>query len=168
MEFETMMQTEIQKLYSIEQQTVDALGTMASQAQNGQLREALQQHRQETQGQAGRLEQICSKMGWDPNGETSTVLQSMQSEATQLLSNLSEGPVKDAAIVGAVQKVEHLEIACYGTARTLALQIGDQEAADLLQTTLDEEKRTDALLTQIAESGVNQQAASQSGQASVR
>ncbi len=168
MEFETTMQTEIQKLYCIEQQTVDALGTLASQAQSGSSRDALPQHRQETQTQAGRLEQICSKMGWNPSGETSTVLQAMQSEATQLLQNLSEGPVKDAAIIGAVQKVEHLEIACYGTARTLALQMGDQEAADLLQQTLDEEKRADALLTQIAESGVNQQATSQSGQATLR
>lgn len=154
-----LMEHTIQDLYSAENQIIDALPDLIDRVQSDQLRQALQMHREQTQQQVQRLEQIAQQMGIDPDGETCMAMQGLVEEAQDLLSQLEEGPVADAAIIGAAQKVEHYEIAAYGTARTLAQQAGQDQIADLLQQTLEEEKQTDEKLTSIATSSVNQKAA---------
>ncbi|WP_018620421.1 ferritin-like domain-containing protein [Spirosoma luteum] len=155
---ELMIHT-IQDLYSAEQQALEAMPQLAQRVQNDQLREAFQRHQRETEDQVSRLEQIAQQLGIDPEGETCMAMQGLIEEAQDLLGQLDDGPVADAAIIGAAQKMEHYEIASYGTARTLAAQAGQTQIADLLQTTLQEEKATDEKLTTIATQSVNQQAA---------
>lgn len=153
-----LMEHTIQDLYSAEKQALEAMPELAQHVQNEQLRQAFDVHRRETEVQVTRLEQIAQQLGIDPNGETCLVMQGLIEEAQDLLDQLEEGPVADAAIIGAAQKMEHYEIASYGTARTLAQQAGQNQIADLLETTLKEEKATDKKLTAIATSSVNEKA----------
>lgn len=153
------MEHTIQDLYSAENQILEALPQLIERAQNDQLRQALQTHQRETEQQVQRLEQIAQQMGVDPDGETCMAMQGLVEEAQDLLSQIEDPQLADAAIIGAAQKVEHYEIAAYGTARTLAQQAGQDQAADLFAQTLEEEKATDEKLTVIATSSVNQQAA---------
>ena len=153
------MEHTIQDLYSAEQQALEAMPQLLQQVQSDELRQAFQVHQRETEQQVQRLEQIAQQMGIDPDGETCMAMQGLIEEAQDLLSQLEPGQLADAAIIGAAQKMEHYEIAAYGTARTLAQQAGQTQAADLLEQTLDEEKATDEKLTKIATSGINQKAA---------
>ncbi len=153
------MEHTIQDLYSAEQQALEAMPQLLQQVQSDELRQAFQVHQRETEQQVKRLEQIAQQMGIDPDGETCMAMQGLIEEAQDLLSQLEPGQLADAAIIGAAQKMEHYEIAAYGTARTLAQQAGQNQAADLLEQTLKEEKATDEKLTKIATSGINQQAA---------
>jgi ferritin-like metal-binding protein YciE len=153
------MEHTIQDLYSAETQALEAMPQLMERAQNDQLRQAFQVHQRETEQQVTRLEQIAQQMGIDPEGETCMAMQGLIDEAQDLLSQLEDDQLADAAIIGAAQKMEHYEIAAYGTARTLAQQAGQNEIADLLDQTLQEEKSTDEKLTTIATSNVNQQAA---------
>lgn len=153
------MEHTIQDLYSAETQALEAMPQLMERAQNDQLRQAFQIHQRETEQQVKRLEQIAQQMGIDPDGETCMAMQGLIDEAQDLLSQLEDDQLADAAIIGAAQKMEHYEIAAYGTARTLAQQAGQNEVADLLEQTLQEEKSTDEKLTTIATSKVNQQAA---------
>ncbi|GAB3770139.1 ferritin-like domain-containing protein [Spirosoma horti] len=153
------MEHTIQDLYSAEMQALEAMPQLMERAQNDQLRQAFQTHQRETEQQVKRLEQIAQQMGIDPDGETCMAMQGLIDEAEDLLSQLEDDQLADAAIIGAAQKMEHYEIAAYGTARTLAQQAGQNEVADLLEQTLQEEKSTDEKLTTIATSNVNQQAA---------
>ncbi|UHG94174.1 ferritin-like domain-containing protein [Spirosoma oryzicola] len=153
------MEHTIQDLYSAENQILEALPQLMEHAQNDQLRQVFQLHQQQTEKQVERLEQIAQQMGIDPDGETCLAMQGIIEEAQDLLAQLEDGQVADAAIIGAAQKVEHYEIAAYGTARTLAQQAGQDQIADLLEQTLSEEKETDEKLTAIATGQVNQKAA---------
>lgn len=153
------MEHTIQDLYSAETQALDVMPQLMERAQNDQLRQAFQTHQRETEQQVKRLEQIAQQMGIDPDGETCMAMQGLIDEAQDLLSQLEDDQLADAAIIGAAQKMEHYEIAAYGTARTLAQQAGQNEVANLLEQTLQEEKSTDEKLTAIATSKVNQQAA---------
>ncbi|GAB2524832.1 YciE/YciF ferroxidase family protein [Spirosoma aerophilum] len=153
------MEHTIQDLYSAEKQALEVMPQLAQRVQNDQLRQAFQVHQRETEGQVARLEQIAQQLGIEPDGETCMAMQGLIEEAQDLLSQLEDGPLADAAIIGAAQKMEHYEIASYGTARTLAQQAGQDQVADLLETTLQEEKSTDDKLTGIATSSVNQKAA---------
>jgi ferritin-like metal-binding protein YciE len=149
----------IQDLYSAEQQALEAMPQLMELVQNEQLKQAFATHQRETEQQVERLIQIAKQMGVDPNGETCQAMQGLIEEAQSLLEELEPGQLADAAIIGAAQKMEHYEIAAYGTARTLAQQAGQTQAADLLEQTLKEEKATDEKLTKIATSEVNQKAA---------
>lgn len=153
------MEHTIQDLYSAEKQALEAMPQMMQRVQNDQLRQAFQTHQRETEQQVQRLEQIAQQLGIDPDGETCMAMQGLIEEAQDLLSQLEDGQLADAAIIGAAQKMEHYEIASYGTARTLAQQAGQNQAADLFEQTLQEEKATDEKLTMIATQGVNQRAA---------
>ena len=153
------MEHTIQDLYSAEQQALEAMPQLLQQVQSDELRQAFQVHQRETEQQVQRLEQIAQQMGIEPEGETCMAMQGLIEEAQDLLSQLEPGQLADAAIIGAAQKMEHYEIAAYGTARTLAQQAGQTQVADLLEQTLDEEKATDEKLTKIATSGINQKAA---------
>jgi ferritin-like metal-binding protein YciE len=149
----------IQDLYSAEQQALEAMPQLMERVQNEQLKQAFATHQRETELQVQRLIQIASQMGVDPNGETCLAMQGLIDEAQTLLEELEPGQLSDAAIIGAAQKMEHYEIAAYGTARTLAQQAGQTQAANLLEETLNEEKATDEKLTTIATQEVNQKAA---------
>ncbi|QHV95333.1 ferritin-like domain-containing protein [Spirosoma endbachense] len=149
----------IQDLYSAEKQALEAMPQIVKRVLSEQLRQALQVHQRESESQVTRLEQIAKQLGIDPDGEMCMAMQGLIEEAQDLLAQLEDGPLVDVAIIGAAQKMEHYEIASYGTARTLALQTGLEEIANLLETTLKEEKAADEKLTYIALSSVNLKAA---------
>jgi ferritin-like metal-binding protein YciE len=154
----------LQELYSAEQQALAAYPQIVQAVSSPELQQALQQHMQETQTQVQRLEQLAQQMGVSAQGETEcAAAQGLITDAQRLVQMIAPGPVLDAAIIGAAQKLEHLEIAGYGTARTLAQQMGQTQAAEVLEQTLSEEKATDDRLTQLAEAQVNQEAAQTSG-----
>ena len=152
------MEHTIQDMYSAEKQALEAMPQLVERVQSDQLRQALQVHQRESEGQVIRLEQIAKQLGIDPDGEMCMAMQGLIEEAQDLLDQLDDGPLADAAIIGAAQKMEHYEIASYGTARTLALQSGLHEIANLLETTLREEKAADTKLTRIATGSVNPKA----------
>ncbi len=151
---------ELKDLYSAETQLVEALPKMAQAAGSQELKSAFETHLKETKEQVNRLEQACQQLGENPKGETCEAMKGLVREASHYLKAQGKPEVIDAALIGAAQRVEHYEIAGYGTARTLARQVGETQIAELLNTTLQEEGEADKKLTAIAESSVNQQAAS--------
>lgn len=153
----------LQAIYDAENQALQSYPQIMQSVNSPQLKQALQQHMQQTQDQVQRLEQIFQQMGQSPSSQTCISMQGLIQEAQQLIQQGGSPEVLDAAIIGAAQAIEHHEIAAYGTARTLAQQLGLNDAAKLLEQTLEEEKQTDAMLTQLAEQNVNQKA-KQAGQ----
>ena len=151
----------LQLLLDAEQQGLSAMPQLAQMVQNDELRRALEQHGQETQQQVQRLQQLIGNRGQDGQSSQNSECISMRAliqEAQQMLPNIQDPDTIDAFVIGAQQAMEHHEIAAYGTARSWAQQLGFDDDADLLQQTLDEEGNADEMLTQIAESRVNQQA----------
>lgn len=148
----------LQMIYDAEQQALQAYPEIAGAVTSPELKQGLQTHMEETQQQVQRLEQVFQQLGQQPGGQTCISMQGLIQEGQQLIQQGGAPEVLDAGIIAAAQAMEHHEIAAYGTARTLAQQLGMQEAAQLLEQTLEEEKRTDALLTQLAEQSVNQKA----------
>jgi ferritin-like metal-binding protein YciE len=153
----------LQQIYDAEQQGLEAYPQMMESVSSRELRQAMQQHMQQTQGQVQRLEQVFEQMGAPAKRERCVSMQGLIQEGQQIIKQGGAPEVLDAAILGAAQAIEHHEIAAYGTARTMAQEIGMAQAAQLLQQTLDEEKQTDAQLTELAEQRVNQRA-KQAGQ----
>ena len=149
---------ELKDLYSAENQILKALPTMADAATSEDLREAFQTHLQETETQVERLETIGEKLGESMTGKKCKAMEGLVEEGEEIMAEDATPAMLDLALIGAAQKVEHYEIAGYGTARTLAELSGESEIAQLLQETLDEEGKTDKLLTEIAE-GLNLEAA---------
>ena len=152
-------------LYSTERQLVAALPKLARAASNEQLTEALSHHLEETRGHVERLDRVFRGIGARAPRTESAAMRGLVQEGERVIGARGDAAAKDAALIGAAQRVEHYEIAGYGTARTLAEQLGNDEARDLLQQTLDEESNADELLTKIAtggmfRSGVNEDAAS--------
>lgn len=148
----------LQMIYDAEDQALQAYPQMMSAISSPQLKQAFQQHMQETQQQVQRLDQLFQQMGMQPGSKPCIAMQGLIREGQQIIQEGGSPEVLDAAILAAAQAIEHHEIAAYGTARTMARQLGMQDAAMVLEQILEEEKKTDALLTQIAESNVNQQA----------
>jgi len=153
---------EIADLYDAEQQIIKALPKMIEACSSTELQQALQEHLKVTQKQVTRLEQIFRDLGEKPSKKCKGMA-GVLAEGDELLKEDFEDSTMDAGIIGAAQKVEHYEIASYGTARTLAETLGNQRAVQLLEETLEEEKEADELLTQIAESSINVEAASEEG-----
>ena len=141
---------ELKDLYSAENQRVKALPRMAKAASDETLKAAFEQHLEETKEHARRLEKIMSKLDESPRGKKCVAMEGLIEEAKHILQEDGDDSVIDAALIGAAQKVEHYEIANYGTARCLAKQTGEDKIADMLQETLDEEGETDQKLTEIA------------------
>jgi ferritin-like metal-binding protein YciE len=156
---EELFVDELKDLYDAEKQIIKALPKMAKAASSEDLREAFQEHLDVTKRQVERLETIFSKLDDKPSGKKCAGMQGLIEEGQELISEGDESPVLDAGLIAAAQKVEHYEIAGYGTARTHAELLGNREAARLLEQTLQEEKRTDEKLTELAENLVNQEAA---------
>ena len=149
----------IKDLYSAENQLTKALGKMAKKASAPELKQSFEQHLAETDKQKERLEQIAEILDITPKGKKCAAMEGLITEAEELISEVKEPEVLDAALIGASQKVEHYEIAGYGTAATFAKLLDNQEVLDLLLETLQEEKATDAKLTELAENIVNEKAA---------
>ena len=149
---------ELQDLYSAEQQIIQALPEMMQAASTPELKNAFQEHLEQTKGQAQRLEQIAQQLGISPQGEECKAMAGLIEEGRTLLNQEAEPHVLEAGLIGAAQRIEHYEIAGYGTARTFARTLGNQEAAQLLQQTLEEEAQTDEKLTRLAEQNINKQA----------
>lgn len=160
-----LFEHEISDLYSAEQQLTAALPQLAQAASDGELRNAFEQHLQETRDHVRRLEEIRGQLG-TPTGATrdeSVAMRGLIQAGQEIITAGGDSAVIDAALISAAQHVEHYEIAGYGTARTLADELGLDDAKDLLDQTLDEESNADKLLTKIAtggmlKTGVNQQA----------
>ncbi len=149
---------ELQDLYSAERQLTTALPKMAKKASSTELKQAFETHLEQTQEHVQRLEQIFEKLQLSAGRHKCKAMEGLIEEGSDLLKEDAVDSVRDAAMIGAAQRVEHYEIAGYGTARTFAEMLGHADAAELLQKTLDEEKETDQLLSELALTSVNVEA----------
>jgi len=131
---------------------------MAKAASNEDLRAGFEEHLEQTKGHVERLDQIAEQLGLKLGGHKCKAMEGLIEEGAELISEDADDRVKDAGLIGAAQRVEHYEIAAYGTARSIAKRLGHDEVADLLGQTLEEEKATDEKLTSLAESAVNAEA----------
>ena len=148
----------LKDIYFAEKQVLKALPKMARAAQSEEGKAGFLQHRDETQGQIERLEQVFEIIGKDPEPKTCDAILGITDEGAEIMEEYEGSPALDAGLLAAAQAVEHYEMARYGTLRTWALELGLNDAAGLLQTTLDEEQATDLALTAIATTVVNQKA----------
>jgi ferritin-like metal-binding protein YciE len=158
MELETLKDLyihELKDLFSAEQQLVKALPKMAKAASNKELAAGFQEHLEQTKGHAQRLEQILSSHNATIRGAKCKGMEGLVAEGAEMIDEEADSEVKDAGLIAAAQRVEHYEIAGYGTARAYAELLGDQEGTNLLQTTLEEERQTDQKLTKLAKSAIN-------------
>lgn len=149
---------QLKDLYDGEQQLTEALPLMAQAANSSRLKNAFEEHFRQTQGHVQRLEQVFRALNCEPERETCPAMKGMIKEGNEMMSAKGDPSVRDAALIAAAQRVEHYEMAGYGSARTFAHQLGRDDLAHILQQTLDEEGEADKKLTSIAESGVNQMA----------
>jgi ferritin-like metal-binding protein YciE len=146
---------QLKDLYSAEQQILRALPKMAKSAVHPELQKAFTDHEQVTRVHVERLERIFQQLGKSPGGHKCKGMEGLLTEGAELLEEHAESDALDAAMIAAAQRVEHYEIAGYGTVRTFANMLGLPEHAELLQKTLDEEGKTDHQLTELAETVVN-------------
>ena len=145
-----LMIDELQDLHSAEQQIVKALPKLVKAAHNPSLKRTFEHHLEETKNHVTRLDNIFKRLGESPKGKTCEGMKGLIKEGEERISDGGEPEVLDAGIISAAQRVEHYEIAAYGSARTYAELLGDREAVRLLSETLEEEKAADAKLTQVA------------------
>ena len=150
--------SELRDLYSAENQLLKALPKMAKGASSNELKDAFEKHLEQTKGHVERLEEIFEQLDESPKGKTCHGMKGLIEEGSEILKKDGEGSVLDAGIIVAAQKVEHYEIAGYGSVRTFANLLGKDEAASLLQFTLEEESETNELLNRLAEGIVNPEA----------
>jgi ferritin-like metal-binding protein YciE len=146
---------QLRDMYDAERQLVKALPKMVKAANNEQLREGFEQHLRETEQQVSRIEQVFEMIGHKARGKTCEAMKGLVEEGKDTMEQDAEPEVRDAGLICAAQKVEHYEIASYGCLCTWAEQLGHHDAQRLLHENLEEEKRTDEKLTQLAESQVN-------------
>jgi ferritin-like metal-binding protein YciE len=156
---EDLLTEELKDLYSAENQIIKALPKMAKTAKSEELRMAFEEHLEQTKQQARRLEQACDELGVSPRGKKCVGMEGLIEEGKEVMSEDLDMDTADAGLIGAAQKVEHYEMAAYGTAAAHARQLGFNSVASLLDKTLEEEKTTDEKLTKLAENMVNVQAA---------
>jgi ferritin-like metal-binding protein YciE len=149
---------ELKDLYDAEHQLTEALPKMAKAATDPQLQQAFTSHLTETQGHIKRVEQVFTLLGAKASRKTCKAMKGLVEEGSEIIKEEAAPDVKDAALIGAAQKVEHYEMAGYGTLRTFALTLGLDEVANIFQQNLEEEGKADRKLTMIAESRVNMSA----------
>ena len=154
----------LQDIYYAERQILKALPKMAKAAQSEQLKQAFIHHREETEGQVERLQQVFEKLGKRARGVTCEAIQGLIEEGEEVVSDFEMGPVRDAGLAACAQAVEHYEISRYGTLVTWAEQLGYRTSVKLLKQTLAEEEKTDKALTQLAETVVNAEAMQQAAE----
>lgn len=155
---EDLLLHELKDLYSAETQLVKALPKMAKAASHQELKAAFEEHLEQTEGHVERLDEIAEMLGKKLTGLSCKAMKGLVEEGSDLMSEEAEPAVRDAALISSAQRVEHYEIAGYGTARCLAEQLGHSEIAELLEQTLGEEKQTDQHLSELATSGINAEA----------
>lgn len=150
---------ELEDLYDAEKQIVKALPKIAEAVASEELRDALEEHLEQTKQHVTRLEQVFQSIGREAKAKKCEGMKGLLEEGENVISELDKSPVRDAALIAAAQKVEHYEISGYGTLRTFAQLLGHDDAVELLEETLEEEKEADEKLTDIAESEINIEAA---------
>lgn len=148
----------LKDIYYAEKKILTALPKMAKAAQSADLKNAFKKHEGETRGQVQRLEQIFKLIGAKPQAKKCEAINGITDEGKEIMTEYKGSPALDSGLLAAAQAVEHYEISRYGTMKTWAEELGHGDAAQLLDATLQEEKKTDAALTQIAEAVVNQEA----------
>ena len=148
---------QLKDLYSAETQIVQALPKMVEKATSDELRTALESHLNQTEGHVERLTQIFEELNEQPMGKVCKGMKGLVAEGDETIGE-TEKTVRDAGIIASAQRIEHYEMAAYGTARNFAKLLGDDKAVSLLQQTLDEEGEADKKLTKLADSSVNHQA----------
>lgn len=149
---------ELKDLHDAESEILKALPKMAKKATHADLRAAFEQHERQTEEHVRRLEQVLDGLGERAGGVKCKGIRGIIAEGEEAMKEAKDDDVRDAAMIGAAQRVEHYEIAGYGTARTYARLLGDENAARTLQQTLDEEGETDKKLTNLAETHINREA----------
>ena len=141
---------ELKDLYSAETQLVKALPKMAKAASSQELRQGFEEHLEQTKGHVERLEKVFKVLGESPKGKTCKGMQGLIEEGSEVIEEDFEGSLMDAALIGAAQRVEHYEIAAYGTVCAFAKELGESDQASLLNETLEEEKETDEKLSELS------------------
>ncbi len=152
---EDLFVNQLEDLYDAEHRIIRALPKMSEAARSSQLKQAFDKHLSETRNQVDRLDTIFRQLSRVPERETCEAMKGLLREGEEMIDAKGDPNVRDAALIAAAQRVEHYEMAGYGTARSLATQLGHADAARLLQQTLDEEKAADSKLTEVAENAVN-------------
>jgi ferritin-like metal-binding protein YciE len=155
---EELFVSELQDLYSAETQIIKALPKMVKTATSSELQECLETHLEETKEQVSRLDQIFESLGRSAKGKKCKGMEGLLEEGNELINEDAEENVLDAGLIAAAQRVEHYEIAAYGSARTFAETLGHDEAVSLLEQTLQEEKHADQKLSEVATTVVNERA----------
>jgi len=155
---EKLYDDELRDIYNAENQLLKALPKMAKGSSSPDLKSGFEKHLRQTESHVERLEQIFAELDESPKGKTCHAMKGLIEEGSEILNEDGEESVLDAGIIVAAQKVEHYEMAAYGSARTFARLLGQEKAAELLQTTLDEESETNESLNQLAENIVNPEA----------
>jgi ferritin-like metal-binding protein YciE len=158
-DFNDLFMHQLKDVYDAEYQLIDALPKMADAAKNPQLKQAFVNHLSETREHARRLETVFARLQKSPERVTCPAMKGLVKEGSEAVNATGDDDVRDAALIASAQRVEHYEIAAYGTLRTLARTVGLEDIADIFQQTLDEEGEADKMLTQVAESYVNVAAA---------
>jgi len=156
---EELLQEELKDIYDAEKQLTKALPKLAKKATTPDLQDAFEEHLRQTQQHMERLEQVFDQLGMPVKGKTCKGMKNLIAEGNDMIADADDDATRDAIMIAAAQKVEHYEIAAYGTMRTWANVLGHREIASMLEDTLEEEKETDQKLTGIAEGFVNQAAA---------
>jgi len=156
--FERLLVHELKDLFSAESQIIEALPKMEEAATSEELKEAFRDHLEETRTHRQRLEEAFALTEFQPGGEHCDGCEGLIEEGQEVIDEIEEGEIRDAALIAAAQRVEHYEIAAYGSAIAFARKLGHDDIADLLAETLEEEKHADSLLTKIAEGSVNPEA----------
>jgi ferritin-like metal-binding protein YciE len=154
-----LLEDELKDIYSAETQLIKALPKMVKAAESNDLRAAFEKHLEQTRVHVERIEEICNDLKTTPRGKNCAGMEGLIKEGEEIIQSNVQSEPKQAALIGAAQRVEHYEIAAYGTARAHARQLGYLKAVELLSKTLDEEKETDKKLTKVAENRVNVKAA---------
>jgi len=152
---EDLFVNQLEDLYDAEHRIIRALPKMSEAAQSSQLKQAFDKHLGETRNHVDRLDTIFRELSRTPQRETCEAMKGLLREGEEMIDAKGDPAIRDAALIAAAQRVEHYEMAGYGTARSLATQLGHTDAARLLQQTLDEEKAADSKLTEVAENSVN-------------
>lgn len=156
---EALLQDELRDMYDAEKQLTKALPKLAKKATADELREGFEEHLRQTEQHVERLEEVFEHMGMRARGKTCKGMKNLIAEGDDMIGDADDDATRDALMIAAAQKVEHYEIAGYGTLRTWATLLGKRDVASLLEQTLEEEKETDQKLTELAESFVNEAAA---------
>lgn len=156
-----LFEHQLKDLYSAENQLLTALSTMVERANDKRLKQAFENHWEETKEQKSRIESICRELNITPSGETCKAMEGLIKEAKHFMSEVQDDDLMDVGLIAEAQRIEHYEIAGYGTAVRFAKELGHPEIAQKLQETLDEEYDADNALDKLAQSRLNRKAISE-------